>query len=251
LDLGTRSGPVAPGQPISYAPAAALVARTRILGGGFAESLRYGEDIDLVWRLQESGWTVRYDPSVVVAHREPASWRGLLVRRYRYGTSAAPLAHRHPGRLAPAVLAPRPTLAAVLLLAGWPAPALAVALSAPLRHAGRLQRAGLPPAAIGALGPRAVWHTLLGLSRAATTLAAPVLLGALAARPTRRAAALLLAAAPAAQWLAVRPALDPVRWTAAAIADDVAYGAGVWHGCLRERTVGPLRPRFARAVARI
>jgi hypothetical protein len=128
---------------------------------------------------------------------------------------------------------------------------LAVALSAPLRHAGRLYHAGLPPAAIGSLGPRAVWHTLLGLSRAGTTLAAPVLVGALAARRTRRAAALLLAAAPAAQWLTARPGLDPVRWTAAAIADDVAYGAGVWCGCLRERTVGPLRPRFARAVAHI
>lgn len=251
LDLGPRARPVAPGRPVSYAPAAALVARTRSLDGGFAEFLRYGEDIDLVWRLQERGWTVRYDPSVLVAHREPASWRGLLIRRYRYGTSAAALAHRHPGRLAPVVLAPRPTLAAVLVLAGWPAPALAVALSAPLRHARRLYRAGLPPAAIGALGPRAVWHTLLGLSRAGTTLAAPVLVGALAARPTRRAAALLLAAAPAAQWLTARPALDPVRWTAAAIADDVAYGAGVWRGCLREWTVGPLRPRFARAVARI
>ena len=261
LDLGPRAGAVGPGRPITYVPAAALVVRVRSLeADGFAESLRYGEDIDLVWRLQERGWTVRYDPSVVVGHCEPASWRGLLTRRYRYGTSAAPLARRHPGRLAPAVLAPRPTLAAALLLAGWPAPApalgsaLGVALSAPLRHVYLLSEAGLPPQAIAGLGPRAVWHTLLGLSRAGTTLAAPALLGALAVcqtRRTRRAVITLLAAAPAAQWLAARPALDPVRWTAAAIADDAAYGAGVWRGCLRERTTGPLRPRFARAVARI
>jgi mycofactocin glycosyltransferase len=33
---------------------------------------------------------------------------------------------------------------------------------------------------------------------------------------------------------------DPVR-----VLDDVAYGAGVWRGVLRERTIAPLLPRFS------
>ena len=37
-------------------------------------------------------------------HDEPQRWRDLLGRRFRYGTSAGPLARRHPGRLAPLVL---------------------------------------------------------------------------------------------------------------------------------------------------
>jgi mycofactocin system glycosyltransferase len=251
LDLGPESADVAPGRPVAYVPAAALVVRTHAVSQGFAAELRYGEDIDLVWRLQEAEWTVRYDPAVVVGHREPGSWSGLLVRRYRYGTSAAPLSNRHPGRLVSAIVAPRPTAAVALALAGRPGPALAMAFSAPLAAAGRLRRAGLPPHAMPALGLRATWRTLLGLSRATTTLAGPILVAGLTAKRTRLAAGVLLAVGPIAEWAAIRPALDPLRWTAAAIADDAAYGAGVWRGCLRERTTRPLRPRFARTVVRI
>jgi hypothetical protein len=42
-----------------------------------------------------------------------------------------------------------------------------------------------------------------------------------------------------------RGELDPIRYTALHAADDVAYGAGVWLGCLRARTVAPLVPRIA------
>ena len=36
-----------------------------------------------------------------------------------------------------------------------------------------------------------------------------------------------------------------MRATALHVADDVAYGAGVWVGCARERTVVPLVPRIS------
>ncbi len=56
---------------------------------GSIRTLRVGEDVDLVWRMLEAGWRVRYHPSVTVWHREPSSWGELLARRFRYGTSAA------------------------------------------------------------------------------------------------------------------------------------------------------------------
>ena len=226
--------------------------RRAALAGGFDEHLRYGEDVDLVWRLREAGWIVRYDPAVLVAHAEPSSWRGLLARRYRYGTSAAPLSRRHPGMLAPGDRAPAADGGAsrsrsrAVQARRWRSRS-----AGRCRASRRLARAGLPPSAIPALGLWATWRTLLGLSRAATTLAAPALLAGLAARRTRPAAAILLAAGPLAQYAQARPALDPLRWTAAAIADDAAYGAGVWHGSLRHRTAEPLRPRFARETASI
>jgi hypothetical protein len=34
-----------------------------------------------------------------------------------------------------------------------------------------------------------------------------------------------------------------LRWCVSAVADDVAYGAGVWWGCIRDRTLGPVVPR--------
>ena len=63
-------------------------------------------------------------------------------------------------------------------------------------------------------------------------------------RRTRPAALALLLAPPLDEWARRRPPLDPVRWTLASLADDAAYGAGVWRGCLRERTIAPLRPAW-------
>jgi len=95
LDMGGQEGRVAPGTRLSYVPSAALLARRAALleAGGeavFDAALRLGEDVDLVWRLHEAGWRIRYEPAAVVRHHEPDSWPGLLARRFRYGTSAAP-----------------------------------------------------------------------------------------------------------------------------------------------------------------
>jgi hypothetical protein len=76
------------------------------------------EDVDLVWRLHDAGWRIRYDPAVRVSHHEPRGWAPLLARRFRYGTSAAPLAMRHPGQVPPVVLHPWPALTVAGLLAG-------------------------------------------------------------------------------------------------------------------------------------
>ena len=49
--------------------------------GGFAEDLRFGEDVDLVWRLVEAGHRVRYDPRSVhyevrEMETEGRTWQG-------------------------------------------------------------------------------------------------------------------------------------------------------------------------------
>jgi hypothetical protein len=46
-------------------------------------------------------------------------------------------------------------------------------------------------------------------------------------------------------WAASHGDLDPVRYAALHVADDLAYGAGVWRSCLQERTLAPLLPRLA------
>jgi GT2 family glycosyltransferase len=122
LDMGTRPAEVGPGRRVAYVPSAALLVRRSALGA-FDEALRYGEDVDLIWRLTDARWRVRYDPRVVVAHDDG----NRLAKRFRYGTSAAPLAHRHGKRLAPAVLRPLPTATLALLLARRPKEALTVA----------------------------------------------------------------------------------------------------------------------------
>lgn len=244
LDMGPERGEVGPGRAIGYVPTAALVARRSALGRGFDEHLRVGEDVDLVWRLIEAGWRVRYEPSVSVSHHEPTSWSGLLGRRFRYGTSAAPLARRHPGRLAPLELRPWPTGVTLAVLARRPVLAAALLACSTRSLTRQVARFGVPTdLALRWSAEGAAW-TAVGLGHALTQLWGPVLV--VAARGSRRRAATvaaLVAVPPMVEWWRRRPPLDPVRWTVAAVADDMAYGAGVWWGCIRDRSIGPLLPR--------
>jgi hypothetical protein len=92
----------------------------------------------------------------------------------------------------------------------------------------------------------AVHQTWLGTGRYTTQFAAPALAALLLDGGRHRlAAASLLLGPPVAGWLTRRPDLDPVRYSAAAVADDIAYGTGVLAGCLTHRTTAPLRPRVA------
>lgn len=259
LDLGERAARVMPGSRVGYVPTAALLVRgaaltdvtDRASGQTFDPRLRYGEDVDLIWRLHDAGWRIRYDPSVRVAHHGPAGWAGLLSRRYRYGTSAAPLAERHPAYLAPLVLQPWPTVTVAAMLSRRPAAAAATLAGGWLSLTSTIRRAGIP--ADGAIGAAvtATRQTWLGIGRYATQFAAPALALALAApgaksasrRWGRRVAAASLLLGPAlAAYTERRPALDPARFILAHIADDACYGAGVWAGCLRERTAVPITP---------
>jgi len=244
LDLGPRPARVAPGGRVSYVPTAALLVRREALGDGFDPALRYGEDVDLVWRLHDAGWRVRYEPAAAVDHAEPERLPELLARRFHYGTSAAPLAARHPGRLAPFVVHPWSAAVVGLALARRPglaalvAGAQGVALARRLRPAGAGARDALTWPVCGAA------RTLTAGGGTATMLASPVLAVGLASRRTRPAALVLLLASPVAEWTARRPGLDPVRWAGLSLADDVAYGAGVWAGAVRARTGAPLRPAW-------
>ncbi|MGO8874067.1 MAG: mycofactocin biosynthesis glycosyltransferase MftF [Acidimicrobiales bacterium] len=243
LDMGPEDGEVGPGRAVRYVPTAALVARRTAIGRGFDGDLRVGEDVDLVWRLGDAGWRVRYDPSVTVHHREPDTWAAWLRRRFRYGTSAGPLAARHPGRLAPVELRPWPTAVAVAALAGRPRSALVILAASSVAMARGLHRHGIPPAWALRWSAQGAGWTAVGLGRAATELAAPALV-AVGLRWRRCAVLAALAAIvpPLVDWLRRRPDLDPIRWTVASAADDIAYGAGVWVGCLRSRSFGPLVP---------
>lgn len=249
LDLGDRPSEVGPDRLVRYVPTAALVVRRAALGGGFDPELRTGEDVDLVWRLLDDGWRVRYEPSVTVSHREPASWGAMLGRRFRYGTSAGPLDRRHPGRLAPVELRPWPTAVTAGVLGGRPWLALA-ALAASTVSLGRgLVGRGIPLSQSLRWSAGGAGWTLVGVGRTATQLAMPAVVAGLASRRFRATSTLLLAVPPLVDWWRRRPPIGPLHWTVASIADDVAYGAGVWSGCLRSRTAGPLIPSFRHSVA--
>ncbi|HEY3464723.1 MAG TPA: mycofactocin biosynthesis glycosyltransferase MftF [Amycolatopsis sp.] len=252
LDLGDRPARVAPGTRVSYVPTAALVVKAAAVRevGAFDPDLRFGEDVDLVWRLHKAGHRIRYAPDVHVDHHEPSTWQGLLTRRARYGTSAAPLSQRHPGLLAPLALHPWPTLTVAALLARRPGLAALAFGGSVADLVRRLRADDIPADGVVRAMATAVHQTWLGCGRYSTQFVAPVLAALLVRRRWRAAAASLLFGPPLAAWLKQRPELDPVRYTAAAIADDIAYGTGVWAGCLTHRTLEPVRPALARRLLR-
>ena len=230
LDLGPTPGRIRAGTRISYVPAAAVVCRADMIReiDGFDESLRFGEDVDLVWRLDEAGRWVRYEPASVVTHDPRPSWRTWFVQRVRYGSSAAPLSRRHRDALAP------------LRMSGW---SIATWASGVLVHpfVGATIGAGsaaalarklhdVPPREAFVLAWRGNLAAGAQIAGAVRRVWWPIV--ALAALRSPRARRALLLAAIAA-W-------HPVR-----IVDDVAYSIGVWHGVVRERTAAPLVPEIS------
>ena len=191
---------------------------------------------------------------------------GLLGRRYRYGTSAAPLARRHPGAVPPLVLHPWPAATAAAVIARQPAVACAAYAGSVVAMHRVLRRAGVPRRGTARALASAAGQTWLGLGRYGAQFAAPLLAAALAGpalapggrrRLSGRAigrrvmAGSLLLGPPLSAWAAGPRSLDPARFVLGRLADDIAYGLGVWSGCLAQRTAVPLRPVIARRPLRI
>ncbi len=248
LDLGGRPAGVVPMTRVAYLPTAALLVRRLALGDGFDESFRYGEDVDLVWKLLDAGWRLRYEPAVQVTHREPTATGALLRRRFNYGTSAAPLARRHPGHLTHLVVAPAPSAAVAGLVAGRPTVAAAAFATGTARLAGRLRPFRVPLATTVRSSAAGTWQTWVGFGRWTQQFALPAaaVVAALPGRRRRRrqlAVAALLLAPPLAGWWHRRGGL--LRYVGTSLVDQTVYGAGVYTGCWRHRVLAPLLPTVA------
>jgi mycofactocin system glycosyltransferase len=253
LDMGQRPNIVRPGSRVPYVPGAALVVRKQAAGTGFAEDMHIGEDVDFVWRLGAVGWRVRYEPAATMGHQHRVRLREWFARRKDYGTSAAALELRHPGAV-------RPLYASLWTAAAWLAAAVGYpAAGAVVTGTGTALLARRLAQVTGEDWPRpagsAAWR-LAARQAAGGTLAAArplgsaisrtwwpaVLPAAIAVRRLRLPLAALVLAPPLLDWLDRRPPLDPARYAAARLLDDVGYSLGVWQGCAERRTVRPLLP---------
>ena len=163
LDLG-------PGRNVRYLPSAALIVR-RSAQPWFDPALRYGEDVDLIWRLQKAGWRFRYEPDVVVLHDE----RDRIKRRFLYGTSAAPLAARHPDKIKHVTLRPWPV--ATLLLARRPKWAALAYLAHTALLARTLHAKGVPVRLAPAWTANALVQTVAQFARLTSPYGAGVAFG--------------------------------------------------------------------------
>lgn len=243
LDQGAQPAEVRRGAKVSHVPSAVLVVRTAVVRdlGGFDERLQVGEDVDLVWRFGERG-AVRYDPAVVVRHAPRARLGIALRRRYDYGTSAAPLDRRHPGRL-------RHLRLSRFLALPWAAallhPAAGVAAAAGLIALAPRRLPLLPAAEARRVAVRGLHVSSGAVGRYAVRPGFPLTAAALLLSPhVRRVAPLLVTAyvAGSLDRLRAGPARDlPVRAVLHVI-EDLVYSAGVWRGAVAERRWRVLLP---------
>jgi mycofactocin system glycosyltransferase len=242
LDMGAMGGLVGPGRRVSFVPSAALVARRSALEalGGFDPSLRFGEDVDHVWRAVAAGWSVRYAPEVEVEHPARARLSARARQHFDYGTSAALLERRHPGAAMPLRLS-RLTLPPAILAAGPAGVGLLAGLAIALLAAAKQDDPTVRPAVVrlafeGQLGAGR------GLARATVRDWLPLaLLASLRWRRGRRFALTALAAD-----LAVATAPDPAAANVLLrFADNAAYCAGLWRGAVTARSPRALMPQRA------
>jgi mycofactocin system glycosyltransferase len=246
LDLGSRSASTRPWTRVSYVPSACMIARVADLGTGFDPTMRSGEDVDLVWRLNASGLRVRHAAEVSVHHDTRPTMIAWLRRKAFYGTSAAPLARRHGNRMAPAVLAPSTgiAIAGLAVQRRW---SLVVAAVAAATTAAQIwsQVPDLPAAERRQL----VRATVAGIAGQTSGLVlrhwSPLTLALCArSRRARRVVGVLAVVDGVLAHRAAHPALDVARFTLARRAEHLAYGLGVWIGAVRDRSIRCLVPKW-------
>lgn len=257
LDLGMREAPVVPYGTVSYVPSAAIICRRSALVavGGFDETMQSGEDVDLCWRFVESGARLRYEPIALVAHDHRTDLRKWFTRKAFYGSSAAPLTVRHPGKTAPLVIS-RWTLMVWLLLAmgscvGYFA-SLVVAFVTGRRIARSLSAIDTEPKEVAVVAAHGLWSSALQLCSAICRHYWPIaLISALMFRRARHAVLLAAVIDGVVDWATRRGNADddtkPVGLLTHILLkrlDDIAYGTGLWTGVVRERHLGALKPQL-------
>jgi mycofactocin system glycosyltransferase len=255
LFMGEQSLEVRLPQRLSYLPTCNLIFRREIFQaiGGFDPALRFGEDVDFCWRLLKAGWKIQYLPAACLGHAYRNDWRGFLKTRVDYASSEAPLVSRHPDKRRAFYLPLRPALAWAGLLGvlGWRKPWLLL-LSLAMLWWGSFQKwrnlrdYKLPLRfeeiflseirSCGAAG----YHLGIHLGK---YYSLPLLIGLLTRRG-RRPVALVLAGPVLADYLWLKPRLNFPVFFALSLLENLFYQLGVALGCLRQKRLTALLPKF-------
>ncbi len=254
LDLGSIPALVRPMSRVSYLPATVLVFNVQSLRtvGGFDDSIRIGEDVDLIWRLIENGIDCRYVASIECPHRPRSSMRKMLKQRYDYGTSAALLEKRHPHAASPLRAHALLLTMATTVLMGYLYSAIILAVPTMAYFVASLRRTTIPTRTRLQLALKAILSTTRLLARAIMRAWWPLFF--LASFVSLRIGAMFTFSAfvPPLVGLMRNKPNHPIRYLVMRILEGLAYGTGVWVGAVRARSLRCLLPVITvrRSVAR-
>jgi mycofactocin glycosyltransferase len=247
LSLGARERSGNAGDDTFYLPSCnLLVRRTAFLGvGGFADSMHVGEDVDLTWRLRDAGWTIAYLPVGRIYHEHRSSLRSFMSRRFDYGTSEGLLQLLHPQRrkrmVIPPLLALLLTLSLLAPFTGWwsllAAGGILTVDTTLIRL--RFARRGLPLAlptlvagrlrALGSLLYYLCYHLVRYYAMPLMVLSfiVPLFWAVFVA---------VLCCAAGVDFAVRKPHLSFWRYAGIYLMEQIAYGAGVFWGCLSRKS---------------
>jgi mycofactocin system glycosyltransferase len=235
-----------------------LVRRSAFTGvGGFDDSMHVGEDVDLTWRLRDKNWSICYLPLGNIRHEHRSSIRSFMSRRFDYGTSEGMLQILHPTRHKRMVIPP--LLAAIFILSlmslfiGWWAllPVSGVLLFDAAAVRLRSGRQGLPLSLVSILAGRLralgsliyylSYHLVRYYSIALIVIALFVpalwlLFGA------------VLAIAAGVDHAVKKPKLLFPTFVGIYLLEQIAYGAGVFWGCLSRKCFASYRIEIFRQI---
>lgn len=263
LSIGSRERIGNSGNDTFYLPSCNLLVRRSTFksAGGFKDSMHVGEDVDLTWRLRDKGWTIAYLPAGSVLHEHRSSIRSFMSRRFDYGTSEGMLQLLHPQRrkqmVIPPLLALVLTLSLIAPFSGWwpLLPAAGVLLADAVTTKIRLLRHKLPIDFVSLLGGRLralgslLYYLCYHLMRYYAT---PLFLIALTVPGpwswTLPVAALLCAAG--VDYAIKKPKLTFIRFSIIYLLEQLAYGSGVFWGCLSRKCFTSYRVVIFRQMER-
>lgn len=251
LDMGPDPSQVVYGVPVGWLPtASAMVRRSAVTEPPFEPGMRVGEDVDLFWRMDEAGWTVRYVTDVVNHHRVRTSLGDFIGRRAMYGSSAAHLEARHPNRLIPA----QPSASGLAIIAALSSRRSAVRWSAlavagyELARQRRLFDEEVPFSVVAEMTALTLWTDAFWaghlLRRDWWPIGWSVLAAALFSRLARGVSTVMMIE-PVRDHLFSPSRLGPAKSLALRMLDDASYGTGVIRNAVRQRVANVVTPRVS------
>ena len=263
LHMGNNGRDSLGGDPFFYLPSCNLAVRRTPFAriGGFNEDMAVGEDVDLCWRLMDSGNVIVYRPEAMVFHRHRNQLSAFCRRRYEYGTSEPLLQSLHRRRRKMFPIWPLPTLfwlflaAAVILHPALISVALVLLLSDSLHCHVRAEQEGLQLSYPTVLKARirqyasVLYHIAAFGSRYYMLVAwLPAALGAGWISAVILSGHIVVGLV---QYSIKQPRIDPFRFLFFFSLEQLSYQTGVWVGCIVHRFFSPVAPRlclYRRAV---
>jgi len=248
LNLGGREMSGAAGNDTFYLPSCNLLVRKEafMAANGFRTALQVGEDVDLTWRLRDAGWKIVYLPEGTVCHAHRSQLWPFMKRRFDYGTSEGLLKDLHPERgkkmVLPAVLAVILGLLVGALVARslLPLPFAALVMlvdSALATHRVRAQRLPFTALQILSARVRAIGSLSYYLGyHALRYYLLPFLLSALFYPPLGVLLLVATGGVGLVDYRVRKPRMSLPAFYLYYFLEQLAYGTGVFWGCLRMKS---------------